>query len=103
MNENTRPATLVEHIVMRVLVSTARNIRHIWNDDEQRLASEIEAVLTVYGRHTDFVGAGLSSVEKCETIRFTMTPESARKLAERCTEWADEAERQSDRIEVKSA
>lgn len=88
---------------MRVLVSTARNIRHIWNDEDKKVAAEIEAVLTVYGRHIDFVGAGLSPVEKCETIRFTMTPESARKFAERFTEWADEAERQAERIEVKSA
>ena len=83
---------------MRVLFSTARNIRH--NLVEDVMEPEIEAVLSVYGRHTEFVGAGIAQVERCETMRFTMTPDAARKFAERLNEWADEAENQGKRLKV---
>jgi hypothetical protein len=84
---------------MRVLFSTARNIRHKFTDNT--IEPEIEAVLSVYGRHAEFVGCGVTQVERCETVRFTMTSESARKFAERLNEWADEADKQAARIAVK--
>lgn len=92
---------LNESGLMKALITTARNIRHIWNDAAKALEPEIEGVLTVYGRDVDFVGAGLSPVEKCETLRFTMSINGARTLADRLNEWATEAETQSSMIEVK--
>jgi len=84
---------------MRVLFSTARNIRYSLVEDA--IEPEIEAVLAVYGRHTEFVGAGVSQVEHCETVRFTMTLDAARKFSERLLEWADEAEKQATRLTLK--
>ena len=83
---------------MSVLFSTARNIRH--NLVEGIIEPEIEAVLSVYEKHTEFVGAGLAQVERCETVRFTLEPKSARKFAERLNEWADEAEKEASSLKV---
>lgn len=84
---------------MNVLVTTGRNIRHIFNDSTGTTEPEIEAVLTTYGKHIDFVGAGLTQVERCETIRFSMTIASAKALATQLTEWAKSAEEQSKLFE----
>ena len=83
---------------MKELFSTARNIRH--NLVEGVIVPEIEAVLSVYERHVEFVGAGTAQIERCETLRFSLGPKVARKLAGHLMDWADEAEQQAARLSV---
>ena len=83
---------------MKELFSTARNIRH--NLAEGVIVPEIEAVLSVYERHVEFVGAGTAQIERCETLRFSLGPKVARKLAGHLMDWADEAEQQAARLSV---
>jgi hypothetical protein len=90
--------------IMEQLICTARNIRvFLCEEDEDKKTSpvrpEIEAVLTTMDRTIQFVGAGLSNTEQTKTIRFTMSPEGARKLAQSLNEWADEAEEKAEKIE----
>lgn len=83
---------------MQELIVTARNIRVFLFDEENTVRPEIEAVLTTMERSVQFVGAGLSNTEKTNTIRFLLTPESARKFATSLNEWADEAEDKAEKI-----
>ena len=83
---------------MDSLVAMARNIRHSIVDDCAE--PSIELVLTTMERHSRIVGSQLLSVEECETIRFIVSPDGARKLAANLEEWADQAEFEAERITV---
>lgn len=85
---------------MKTLICTARNHR-VFVKDNGELNPEIEAVLTLSEKQIEYIGTGLVNVEKTETVRFAMSPESARKVAENLNTWADEADELEERLEVK--
>jgi hypothetical protein len=75
---------------MTQLVSTARNIRHMLDDDG--IKPLVELVLTVMTPRYDLAGTTLARFERCETLRFETSPEGARTFAKHLREWADEAD-----------
>ena len=77
---------------MQHLLATARNHRLSYDDTENQFEPEIELVLTLHDRELAFVGAGLVNVDRVETVRIGMSPDSARRLAASLTEWAHEAQ-----------
>ncbi len=83
---------------MQTLISTARNIRHLIHDG--KIVSEIEAVLTVCSKETQFVGPNTVNTETLETIRFRLAPESAIDFANRLDEWAIDAHTEAARLTV---
>ena len=76
---------------MKHLLATSRNQRLAYDDTESQFEPEIELVLTLHDRELAFVGAGLVNVDRVETVRIGMSPDSARKLAASLMEWAAEA------------
>ena len=82
---------------MKQIICTARNQRFAL-DDDGGLIPEIEAVLTLSEKQVEYCWAGLTSIEKTETVRFLMAPETARAIATKFTEWADEIEEHANKV-----
>lgn len=87
---------------MKTLVCTSRNIRHsiVVQDGEEKIDSEIEAVITLYGKSMQFVGHGLVNVDFTKTVRFRLSPRAAREFSDNLRAWADEAEEEGKRLEL---
>jgi len=82
---------------MKQIICTARNHRFIV-DETGNLVPEIEAVLTLSEKHIEYLGAGLTSIEKTETVRFLMSSLTARNLAKQFTQWADEMDEHANLV-----
>ena len=84
---------------MKQLMTTARNIRHLISDE--KVATEIEVVLGLSERVAKPYDAGVIMVRECTTVRFTLSPDTARELATTLIEYADEADEQSAKLHLK--
>ena len=87
---------------MNILLGVSRNLRYalVEAGGKNTLEPEIEAVLTTYEQREEFIGADVVKVARTNMMRFTMTPDAARKFAANLVDWADEAERHA--VEVSS-
>jgi len=89
---------------MDQLIATARNIRVFLKeesdeeDKDKGVVPEIELVLTTMERSFQFSGASLANIESTKTLRFSVTPEGARKFAESLQEWADDADSKTETL-----
>lgn len=78
---------------MKEVTGTARNLMLALTPDEKAIQPMIEAILVVTEPNYRFNKEGdISRSRDHETIRFTATPESLRKIAVSFAEWADQAE-----------
>jgi hypothetical protein len=83
---------------MKQLSTTARNIRH--SVHEKKIITEIEVVLGLSERVARIQGSDAFLSEEMETVRFSMTTNGARGLAEELVKFAEEGEAESDRLSV---
>ena len=84
---------------MKQLLTTARNIRHAINDGV--LLAEIEIVIGLSERVAKLHGSEVTLLEECETVRFSIGPKAARKVAETLIEYADEADAETERLSLR--
>jgi hypothetical protein len=85
---------------MKQLITTARNIRHLIHDG--KTAPEIEVIIGLSERVAAMHGSDVTLLEACETVRFALVPEAARKVAATLIEYADEAEAESELLMVET-
>lgn len=84
---------------MQELMSTARNVFFI--AEEKTVRPMIEMVLTVSEPKFKMDPGGVFGLyRETETIRIHTDPKGLREIAERCIEWADEAEAMAKRIHI---
>lgn len=88
---------------MKTVLASARNILFIVLQDTDKLEAEIEAVISVEEKNVQYLGDSLVRAPVVETLRFSMSPDAARRLADRFNDWADEAEEFAERITVAAA
>ena len=80
---------------MRQLACDARNIRHcvsgMEEDGSPKVATLIEAVITVMTKEMEFSGTGMVQSEKLETLRFEMGLTGAKLLRDDIDKWIADA------------
>ncbi len=86
---------------MGTLIAFARNIRHFIF--QGRIFPEIELVLITATKTARFTDSGdaITPADTIETIRIRMHVAGARKLADDLKAWADEADRERERLTLK--
>jgi hypothetical protein len=87
---------------MKWLHGTSHNVRHGFTEDEKEIESVIELVVVFLEMESRMVGRKIVRVNGVSDFRVCMTPTGARLLAKALTEYAEQAERQVKKIEVKN-
>jgi hypothetical protein len=91
-------------IIVSVLFSDARNIRHsvVEDDDGKKsIQTTIEAVISLMTRKMVFAGTGIAQTEDLETVRFEMTITAAKKFVEHVEAWIETAEDEQEMLSLK--
>ena len=87
---------------MKWLQGTSHNIRHGFTEDEKEIETVIELVVVFSETKSRMVGSKIVRVDAVSDFRVCMTPTEARSLAKALTEYAEQAEQQAKKIEVKN-
>jgi hypothetical protein len=87
---------------MKWLQGTSRNIRHGFTEDEKDIETVIELVVVFSETKSRMVGSKIVRVDAVSDFRVCMTPLEAKELAASLVDYADKAERQAEKIEVKN-
>lgn len=89
---------------MRQLACDARNIRHCVVEaegGEKKVATLIEAVITVMTKQMEFVGMAMMQREGLETIRFEMSLSGAKQLRDDIDKWIEDANAEREFLGLK--
>ena len=86
---------------MKWLQGTSRNIRHGFTEDEKDIETVIELVVVFSETKSRMVGSKIGRVDAVSDFRVCMTPLEAKELAASLVDYADKAEQQAKKIEVK--
>jgi hypothetical protein len=86
---------------MKWLQGTSRNIRHGFTEDEKDIETVIELVVVFSETKSRMVGSKIVRVDAVSDFRVCMAPLEAKALAASLVEYAEQAERQAKKIEVK--
>jgi hypothetical protein len=86
---------------MKWLQGTSRNIRHGFTEDEKDIETVIELVVVFSETKSRMVGSKIVRVDAVSDFRVCMTPLEAKELAASLVDYADKAEQQAKKIEVK--
>jgi hypothetical protein len=87
---------------MKWLQGTAHNIRHAFTEEEKVILTVIELVMIASEPRSKMLSNKIARVNGVSDFRVCMTPTEARSLAKALTEYAEQAERQAEKIEVKN-
>jgi hypothetical protein len=86
---------------MKWLQGTAHNIRHAFTEEEKSILTVIELVMIASEPRSKMLPNKIARVNGVSDFRVCMTPTEARSLAASLVEYAEQAERQAKKIEVK--
>jgi hypothetical protein len=86
---------------MNWLHGTSHNTRHGLTQDEKEIETVIELVIVFSETKSSMVGGKIVRVDAVSDFRVCMNPLSARSLAASLVDYAQKAERQAEKIEVK--
>jgi hypothetical protein len=86
---------------MKWLQGTSRNVRHGFNEDEKDIKTVIELVVVFSETKSRMLSNKIVRVDAVSDFRVCMTPLEATALAASLVEYAEQAERQAKKIEVK--
>ena len=86
---------------MKWLQGTSHNIRHGFSENEKEIQSVVELVIVASETKSRMVGTKIVRVDAVSDFRVCMTPLEATALAESLVDYAEKAERQAEKIEVK--
>jgi hypothetical protein len=87
---------------MKWLHGTSHNTRHGFTEDEKEIESVIELVVVFSETKSRMVGSNVVRVDAVSDFRVCMSPLEATALAASLVDYAEQAERQADKIEVKN-
>ena len=83
---------------MRVLVATARNIRHYVHDEGIR--TDIEAILTTHERISELINRQVVETSQLDTICFGIPLSEMEQLIQILTQWKNDAKVERDRLSL---
>ena len=86
---------------MKWLQGTAHNIRHGFTEDEKDIETVIELVVVFSETKSKMISSKIVRVDAVSDFRVCMNPLSARSLAASLVNYAEKAERQAEKIQVK--
>jgi hypothetical protein len=87
---------------MKWLQGTSRNIRHGFTEDEKDIETVIELVVVFSETKSRMISNKIVRVDAVSDFRVCMTPLEATALAASLVDYAKQAERQAEKIEVKN-
>jgi hypothetical protein len=87
---------------MNWLHGTSHNTRHGLTEDEKEIETVIELVVVFSETKSRMVGGKIVRVDAVSDFRVCMTPLEATALAAFLVDYAEKAERQAKKIEVKN-
>ena len=87
---------------MKWLQGTSRNIRHGLTEEEKEIETVIELVLVFSETKSRMVSNKIVRVDAVSDFRVCMTPLEATALAASLVDYAEKAERQAEKIQVKN-
>ena len=87
---------------MKWLQGTSHNIRHGFTKDEKAIQAVIELLIIACETKPRKLSNKIVSVDAVSDFRVCMTPLEAKELAASLVEYAEQAERQAEKIEVKN-
>ncbi len=86
---------------MKWLQGTSNNIRHGFTEDEKEIETVIELVVVFSETKSRMIGSKIVRADAVSDFRVCMSPLEARALAASLIDYAQKAERQAEKIEVK--
>jgi hypothetical protein len=86
---------------MKWLQGTSRNIRHGFTEDEKDIETVIELVVVFSETKSRMISNKIVRVDAVSDFRVCMTPLEAKELAASLVNYAEKAEQQAKKIEVK--
>ncbi len=86
---------------MKWLQGTSHNIRHGFTEDEKEIETVIELVVVFSETKSRLIGGKIARVDAVSDFRVCMNPLNARSLASSLVDYAEKAEQQAKKIEVK--
>ena len=87
---------------MKWLQGTAYNIRHAFTEEEKAIQTVIELVMIASEPRSKMLSNKIARVNGVSDFRVCMIPAEARSLAKALVDYAEKAERQAKKIEVKN-
>jgi hypothetical protein len=87
---------------MKWLQGTSRNIRHGFTEDEKDIETVIELVVVFSETKSRMLSNKIVRVDAVSDFRVCMSPLEATALAASLVDYAEQAERQAEKIEVKN-
>ena len=87
---------------MKWLQGTAYNIRHAFTEEQKAIQTVIELVMIASEPRSKMLSNKIARVNGVSDFRVCMTPLEAKELAASLVEYAEQAERQAEKIEVKN-
>jgi len=87
---------------MKWLQGTSYNIRHGFTEDEKNIEAAIELVVVFSETKSRMLSNKIVRVDAVSDFRVCMSPLEATALAASLVDYAEQAERQADKIEVKN-
>jgi len=87
---------------MKWLQGTSHNTRHGFTQDEKNIETVIELVVVFSEAKSRMIGSKIVRVDAVADFRVCMTPLEATALAASLVEYAEQAERQAKKIQVKN-
>jgi len=87
---------------MKWLQGTSHNVRHGFTEDEKDIKTVIELVIIASETKSRMLSSKIVRVDAVSDFRVCMTPLEATALAASLVEYAEQAEQQAEKIEVKN-
>jgi hypothetical protein len=87
---------------MKWLQGSSHNVRHGFTEDEKEIETVIELVVVFSEAKSRIVGTKIVRADAVSDFRVCMGPHEARVLAASLIDYAQNAERQAQKIEVKN-
>ena len=87
---------------MKWLQGTSHNVRHGFTEDEKDIKTVIELVVVFSETKSRMLSSKIVRVDAVSDFRVCMTPLEATALAASLVGYAEQAERQAEKIEVKN-
>jgi hypothetical protein len=87
---------------MKWLQGTSYNIRHGFTEDEKNIEAAIELVVVFSETKSRMLSNKIVRVDAVSDFRVCMSPLEATALAASLVDYAEQAERQAEKIEVKN-
>ena len=84
---------------MKQIVLTSRNLSFIFDEKEDKLSPSIECIIVLGEPEYEMNFDGAQKKFNAETIRFVASPSSIREVSKQFMEWADDAEKQAEKID----